>query len=169
MKTEFYWSSPLGISAILFISIAIIYILIGALGLIITLKQGAGNTMGQLFLGKQVDELIFGKSTSQLVQDSPNFTRYISMLILVFCSFMVGMGILQFGVARFALIEAKWWAWWISLFSNAIMLGVYWFLIIIPVLQEYKVTYFSLWHPYAFIPTLLLPIALISGWIGLRN
>jgi len=167
MKPEFSWGSPVGICSLMFIVIALIYIVIGSLGLLMIWKYGSGN-FGQFYFSKQVDELIFGKPTKLINEEFPQFGKYITNLMMVFCSFMVGMGLFQLGVARFALINGEWWAYWSSVISNLIMLSVYWFIIIIPVLRTYHVGYFSLWHPYAFIPTLALPIGIIYGWIGLK-
>ena len=167
MKTDFTWSSALGISSISFISIAVIYILIGVAGMIIIWKFGSGNVSEQYYFGKKVDELFFQKSTAQLNDELPQFSKYISYVMIAFCSFMVTAGVLQFGVARFALIEGYQWAYWTSVISNFVMLLVYWFVIIIPVINHYKVSYFDTWHPYAFIPTLLLPVAAIAGAIGI--
>ncbi|MBS3913393.1 MAG: hypothetical protein KG003_02750 [Bacteroidetes bacterium] len=169
MRNNFSWTSSLGISAALFITIAVIYMLIGTLGLIIIKTNATGRTGKQFYLSKEVDTKVFGKTRSELIQQSPEFAKYITMLMYVFCSFMVGMGILQYGVARFALTEGQNWAYWVSVLSNVFMLLIYWLMVILPVLQEYKVGYFALWHPYALIPSILLPIATILGWIGLNK
>jgi hypothetical protein len=169
MKPDFTWTSPLGISAISFITMAVVYILIGTLGIIILAKNGAGNLGGQYYFGGKADEIIFGKPVKQVNEETPHIGKYITMLMIVFCSFMVSMGILQYGIARYALTDGKEWAYWVSGLSNAFMLVIYWFMIIIPVLKETHVGYFSTWHPYAFVPTILFPVAVIMGWIGLRS
>jgi hypothetical protein len=149
MKTDFSWASPIGLSSILFMAIAAIYVLIGGIGLILI--------------------IIFAKPIADVNRDSPQIGNYISILMIVFCSFMVSMGILQFGIAKYALIEAARWALWYSVISNLFMLIIYWVVVIVPVMKEFKVGYFALWHPYALIPTLLLPIATILGWLGLKS
>lgn len=159
--------NSLSVSSLSFTIIAVVYILIGTAGLIIIGKYGSGNFNGQFFFGKQVDELIFQRSSVALNQEMPAFGKYISRLMMVFSSFMVGMGILQFGVARYGFAAGPQWAFWVSVLSNALMLFVYWVIIVIPVIREFNVSYFSFWHPYAFIPTLLLPVAIITGAIGL--
>lgn len=169
MKTDFSWSSPLGISSALFIVIAVIYILIGGLGFIITMWKSYEGIGAQFYLSKQADEMLFGKPIEQVIRDSPTEAKYITMLMIIFCSFMVGMGVLQWGVAKYALTAGLPWAYWCSVISNAFMLLVYWFVIIIPVLRQLHIGYFSLWHPYALIPTLLFPFAIVFGWIGLKN
>ena len=168
MKNLFNWSSHYGISASLFLIISIIYILIGTIGLIITYIKGSGQVMGQFFLSKKADELIFGQSTGELTKNFPQFANYITMLMLVFCSFMIMSGIMQYGIARYGFTNGASWAYWVSVISNFMMLFVYWFLVIIPVMKKINVSYFELWHPYAFIPTILLIPAIIFGWLGLK-
>jgi hypothetical protein len=163
------WTSALGISSIGFMAIAVVYILIGLGGLAMVGSYGSGNFSGAYYFNRQIDEAIFQKPIAEINRDMPEYGKYITRLMMVFCSFMVGMGLLQFGVARFALINGDAWAYWVSVASNVLMLVVYWFVIIMPVLKEYHVTYFPMWHPYAFIPTVILPIAIISGAIGLWN
>jgi hypothetical protein len=169
MKPDFTWSSPLGISTALFITIGVVYILIGAIGIVIIEKVGSGNFASQYYLGKKVDEMIFGKPVSEVNLETPHIGKYISMLMIVFCSFMVALGILQVAVAEYALTEGQRWAYWSLILSSSFMLAIYWFAVIIPVMKQYGVGYLSLWHPYAFIPTILLPAAAVLGWMGLRN
>ena len=103
MKPGFSWTSPLGISSALFIAMAVIYFLIGVLGIIITARYGSGNFSGSYFLSRHADERFFGKPIAQINRETPHFGKYITMMMFAFCSFMVAMGILQFGVARYAL------------------------------------------------------------------
>jgi hypothetical protein len=169
MNTTFSWTSALGISSITFTIIAVIYLLIGTAGLVITMKYGSGNFSGGHFLGSTVDQMIFGKPIREVNTEYPHFEKYISMLMIVFCSFMIMTGILQFAIAHYSLPTGAAWALWASVIANIVMLAIYWFVIIIPIINAYGVSYFSMWHPYAFIPTVLLPMGIISGLIGLKN
>ena len=155
--------NALGISSLSFTIIAVVYILIGTAGAFIV---GTADANGHFYFSKQVDELIFQKQRSEVSRDTPEFGKYITRMMMIFCSFLIGMGILQFALARF-IPEANHWAYWSSILGNAVMLSIYWFVIILPVMREFNVSYFSLWHPYAFIPTLLLPVGIVSGAIGL--
>ena len=156
--------NSLSLSSLSFTVIAVVYVTIAVAGMIIIGTRS--ETTAQFYFSKQVDAMIFGKPTAEVNRDSPEFGRYITRLMMVFCSLMVGMGILQFALARL-FSGGGHWAYWASVLSNVAMLAIYWFVITIPVMKEYNVSYFSFWHPYAFIPTLLLPIGAISGAIGL--
>jgi len=48
------------------------------------------------------------------------------------------------------------------------MLAIYWGVTLIPFMQEYGFPYMEIFHPFAAIPTVLVPIATVLGWIGLR-
>lgn len=157
--------NSLSISSLSFTIIAVVYILIGAAGAFIV---GTADANGHFYFSKQVDEMIFGKSRSDVQRDNPEFGKYITRMMMIFCSFLIGMGILQFALAR-GISDGNTLAYWSSILGNAVMLLIYWFVVILPVMREFNVSYFSLWHPYAFVPTLLLPVGAIAGAIGLYS
>ncbi len=172
MKTDVQeppeWLTPLGMSVSSFLATGIVYAIIGFLGLVIIWRNGSGN-VGGYFFSREVDSLIFGRSPAEMNAQNPVFAAYMSRLMIVFCSFMVPFGIMQTAVAWYSLRAGEPWALWTSVVANLFMLAVYWFIVIIPVLREYKVGYFDLYHPYAMVPTVLVPVGAILGWIGLRR
>lgn len=91
--------------------------------------------------------------------------------MIVAWSLSAGMGILQLGVAYFGLKSGHIWALWTSVISNLLMLIIYWFIIIIPVMVRYNVSFLRgfFLHPYTFVPTIFFPFAFTLGWIALRR
>lgn len=165
---DFKWTSLLGISSIGFMTIAVVYILIGTAGAIIVGTKGSGNVSGSYYYSAKVDELLFGKPIKQLNTENPIWGKYITTMMIAFCSFMIALGIMQLGVARFALPNKEMWSLIGLVVSNLVMLVIYWVVLIIPVMIKYNVGYFELWHPYALVPTLLLVPSTVLAWIGMN-
>ena len=71
MKPEFAWASPRGISVTLLITIAVIYVLIGAMRIVVVRYFGTAKYSGQYYLGTKVDSQIFGKLPGEFAKQSP--------------------------------------------------------------------------------------------------
>ena len=170
MRSNFEWLSPLGISTTLFIIIGVVYTMLGILGPFLY-YSGAAKITKQIFLGEQADTYLLGKTPEEFMNESPQVEKFIELMMIVAWSLSAGMGILQLGVTYFALKPGESWALWTLGISNMLTLSVFWFIIIIPVIAKINISWWKsiFIHPYAFIPTILFPIAMILGWIALRK
>jgi hypothetical protein len=154
----------------MFISFGAIYALVGTVGTVIYFS-GAVRLTKQFFLGETIDPLLLRKSPRAILNESPQIARYIELAMIGMWSFSAGMGVLQLGVAYFGLRSGQPWALWTSGISTLLMLSIYWSTIIIPVVIRLRVSYWRAFflHPYAFVPTILFPVAMILGWMALRT
>ncbi|MFQ6607110.1 MAG: hypothetical protein ACE5EE_01090 [Fidelibacterota bacterium] len=75
MKSNFEWSSPLGISTILFIICGAIYTILGIIGTIIY-SFGAVKLTKQFYLGETIDPMVLGKSPVKILNESPQIAHY---------------------------------------------------------------------------------------------
>lgn len=167
---DFRWISPLGISVALFLLCAVTYILIPIFGAIALHRYGVASPqgMGQFIFSAKADEVWFGRPPAEVVRDNPKVGKLILLFMDFMMGFMLAFGVVLFGVVWFGLRQGQGWALWIAVVGNASFLTFYWLLAILPVMREYGFRYMDIGHPFALVPTLLVPIAAILGWIGLR-
>lgn len=133
-------------------------------------KVGSKALREQFILGREVDSIFFGKTPAQVIEEHPLVDRLIKTYIYFLTGGLAGMGVFLAAITWFGLRQGNEWALWTALIGNAALLIFYWFFAIIPAMRELQVSnYFLMWHPFAFVPTVLVPIAMILGWIGLKN
>lgn len=89
------------------------------------------------------------------------------MLVDSFLGMMLGFAILLAAISWFALRAGQPWALAVVAVGNGAVLGIYWFVTIIPYLRETGAGYVQLWHPYALVPSILAPVAGVLGLLGL--
>lgn len=171
MDTAIRWGSPLGIGVALLLSCSVVYALIAVAGAIITHRYGvaAPQTNGQFIFGPKADTLFFGRPPRDVVRDNPMVGRLAMIFIDFMTGFMLAFGIVLFGVVWFGLRHGQEWALWTALLGNAAMLLFYWGLAVVPFMREFGVGYADVFHPFAAYPTVVIPIATIVSWIGLRQ
>ncbi len=160
MAESFKWFSPLGISVALFLAIGTLWLLIGALT-VPFLNKGTG------FVSQSTDEAYFGRSTSELHASDPAFSKLRTLLLTVIAGFLLLAGVLFLSLAWFGLRHGQTWA--LPSISLAGLLAiVFWALALLPYFRSgIHVTIGDL-PPFMWIPALLIPPAIILGWIGLR-
>lgn len=169
---EFQWLSPLGISVALFLFCGAIYFLMAVVGAVISHRYGVTGMPGiegQFIFSAKADEIWFGWPPAEVVTENPR----VGQLLLVFLDFMMGfmlaIGIVMMGIAWFGLRQGQIWALWITVAGYAGFLAYYWLLAVVPFMREFGFRYMEIWHPFALIPTVLVPIAAVLAWIGLRG
>jgi len=117
----------------------------------------------------KAEEAWLGKSPAELVQDFPALRRLYLVLVDLTEAFTLGFGILTVGLVWFGLRTGQGWALWTIFAGNVAMLAVYWAVALIPFMRQYSFPYMEIFHPFAAIPTVLVPIATVLAWIGLRT
>lgn len=165
----FTWISPLGGAVILFLACSGVYALIAIAGLVVTHRYGVGRVPASpsIFLSADVEEPLLGRPTADLMADVPGLARILGLMMDAFLAMMLGFALLLGSIAWFGLMDGQTWALWAAVLGNTIMLGIYWGVAIGPFLREAGVGYLRLWHPYALVPSILVPVAAVLGWIGL--
>jgi hypothetical protein len=167
--SELSWASALGGAIIAFLASSVVYGAIAVGGLVMTHRYGVGRVPGSpsIFLSADVEQPMLGRPTADLMADSPGLARILGLVMDAFLGMMLGFAILLAAIAWFGLRDGQVWALWTAVLGNVAMLGIYWGVAIGPFLRESGVGYFRIWHPYALVPTILVPIGAILGWIGL--
>ena len=162
--SNFRWLSPLGISVILFLLLALFDVISGALTPFFVRPDRMSSNI--LLTSERTDTALFGVSPEALIaQDRPLGTlRW--LLNIWIGGLMLGFGLLQITIAWFGLRAGQTWALWSLTIADLSMVPFWWLILArysqagaIPGLGELPpmVTYL-----------LVIPIAALLGWIGLR-
>ena len=160
---EFRWLSALGISVILFLIFGVMNVLVGIL---VPVFVRPDSTSNGLFTSTRPDTALFGAAPEVLIaQDRP--LGMLRLLLLIWMGGqMLGFGLLQLALAWFGLRAGQAWALWSLTVADLSMVPFWWLILAryaragaMPGLGELPplVTYL-----------LLIPIAAILGWIGVR-
>lgn len=165
---EFQWFSTLGICVVLFILNSLVLAAIGILTPIALrrLLFVEPAMRGHFLFSPDADTAIFGQPPIELYKRFPYSKTLIEMWGLMLSAFMLAFAFLQLGVAWFGLRAGKVWAFWLLVVSNSIAIGFYWLLFVRPYAAKVSLRFADL-HPFATVPTIILPIAALLGWIGL--
>jgi len=168
---NFQWLSPLGIAVVLFLLSGAINILTPIASLFLLHRYGpiSPQTPQYFAFSARADEAWLGKSPAQLVEEFPGLRRLYLLLIDFTEAFALGFAILTIGLVWFGLRTGQGWALWTILGGNVAMLAIYWGVALIPIMRQYGFPYMEIFHPFAAIPTVLVPIATVLAWIGLRT
>jgi hypothetical protein len=161
---SFQWLSPLGISVALFLLYGAWHVLVG---IFFPIYGRTGGSFKALITSERADMVVFGKPPAILLrEDSALATVRQSMADwqsgLWFC-----FGIFQIALARFALRQGQRWAIWTLTLADLGMIpfvGLY----LQPILRASAP--WGLFDPPPILMTavLVMPIAVLLGWIGLR-
>jgi hypothetical protein len=165
----FTWLSALGGSVAAFLASSVVYGLIAVGGLVVTHRYGVGRVPGSpsLFLSADIEAPMLGRPTAELMAASPGLARILGIVMDAFLGMMLGFAILLAAISWFGIRDGQAWALWTAVLGNAAMLAVYWLVAILPFMREARVGYGQLWHPYALVPTILVPIGAVLGGIAL--
>jgi hypothetical protein len=170
MSTTVRWDSPLGVGVALLLSCSVVYALIAIAGTVLTHRYGVASpqTNEQFVFGPKADALFFGRPPREVVRDNPMVGRLALIFIDFMTGFMLAFGIVLFGVIWFGLRHGQEWALWVAVLGNAAMLVYYWGLAVLPFMREFGFGYGDIFHPFAAYPTLIVPVAAVLSWVGLR-
>jgi hypothetical protein len=154
-----------------FLASSVVYGLIAVGGLVVTHRYGVGRVPGSpsLFLSAEIEAPMLGRPTAEPMAVSPGLARILGIVMDAFLGMMLGFAILLAAIAWFGIRDVQAWALWAAAIGNAAMLAVYWLVAILPFMRGAKVGYRQLWHPYALIPTILVPIGTVLGLIALAG
>jgi hypothetical protein len=166
---SFEWFSPLGAAVALLLTCSAVYALIAVGGLVVTHRYGVGRVPASpsIFLSADVEADLFGRATVTVLDTTPGLGRILGIVMDAFLAMMLGFALLLAAIAWFAVPTGEAWALGAAVIGQIVMLAIYWLVAIGPFLREAGVSYPQVWHPYAVVPTILVPIAAILGWIGL--
>jgi hypothetical protein len=164
----FTWLSALGGSVAAFLASSLVYALIAIGGLVVTHRYGVGRVPGSpsLFLSADIEAQLLGRPTAELMAASPGLARVLGIVMDALLGMMLGFALLLAAVTWFGIRDAQAWALWAAVIGNGAMLAVYWLVAIVPFMREAKVGYGQLWHPYALVPTILVPVGAALGLVA---
>jgi len=75
-----------------------------------SLHQGGAGASGGLIVGIDADSMVLGKSLTTLAQSDPGLSAFLVAFMDTMCMMMMAFGILQVGIAWFALRRRQAWA-----------------------------------------------------------
>ena len=163
MTEPIRWTSPLGVSVLLFIAIGALWIVIGLLA--VPLHKRANPDY--LFVSTPTDTAYFGGIPSELAPPGSALAKLRTLLLTVISGLLVVAGVLVVSVAWFALREGHPWALATLAVGLAFAVG-FWALALLPYFQaQIPVTLGDL-PPFMWVPAALLIPATVLGWIGLH-
>jgi hypothetical protein len=166
---QFEWGSRFGCGTALFLTFSGFYVFIAALGLIVLHTSGpASEKYGEIFLGPAIDGALFGKPPWVLMRENLGIRRFALSNLSNVCGLLLALGTSTFATVWFALRRGEMWALWTCVVGNGAMLAVYWFLVMLPAIRFTGVGYRRMYHPYAVLPTVVMPIATCLCWLGSR-
>ncbi len=162
--SDFRWLSALGISVILFLILGVFNAVIGILTPFFVRSDRL--TSNSLLTSTRTDTALFGASPEDLVaKDSPlGLVRFVT--VNWFAAYMLGVGILQVALSWFGLRSGQSWALWSLTLAGLAMVPGIW-ISIGPYARAGAVPGIGEMPPFITI-LVLVPIAAVLGWIGLR-
>ena len=168
---EFHWFSLLGLSAALFIGFGIICLFFGLAGPFLVRRYGPGSAstalMDWFVFSVRADTAYFGRSPSELTQETPAIAQLHHTMLNLFGGFLTCLAILQFGLVGFGLCQGHLWAVWTLAIGDLALTIHYWVLVVPPFARSFPLTLSDL-HPYVMYPMIVVPIAALLGWLSLR-
>ena len=162
---SFEWLSPLGISVLLFLIFGLMNVLVGVLTPFFVRPDRlvTGNT---LFTSERADTILFGGSPSELITQNKPLGLLRLLLVFWLAGLLLGFGLFQLAVAWFGLRQGQGWALW-SLTVADLSMVPFWWLILARYAQVGAMPGFGGLPPMVTY-LVVIPIAALLGWIGLR-
>jgi len=152
-----------GVGRALFLVCSGLYVLVALVGLLFLHTVGPDTERnGELFLGPDVDRALFGKSPRDLMMENPGVRRFALSNLSNVCGLLIGLGTSTGSIAWFGRGERR--ATWSCLLAHGSMLLVYWLLVMLPAIRFANISHRRMYHPYAVIPTVLVPFAAILSF-----
>jgi len=162
---EFQWSSPLGISVILFLLCGLVYMLIGVLTPLLRSHDPAGVSI--LIVSNRTDSQLFGQAPPQLAASDPALHQLRGILVDILGGLLFVAGLFEVAITWFGLRQGEGWAL-VVLAVGGLAAIPFWFLALRPYFQAGITLTLADIPPFMWVPAALLIPALILGWIGLR-
>ena len=167
---DFQWFSPLGASVFLFLLQAVLTLIasVVALALNPSITTPAYRESGGFIFSGRMDSLFFGKSIQQLINDNPELLEIDRYSLYVRASLWLALALFQIALVWFGLREGQAWALWTIVAANfAALVG--WVAVLIPFLGRGVSLGLDMPPVVLIVAPIVLPIATILGWVGLRQ
>lgn len=164
--SNFQWFSPLGISVLLFLLHGILMVIAG--GGFLFFYRNLGETRKQgILMSERMDRAFFGRSAIEIYRDNPELLTIVDLLMDVRTGLWLAFGIFELTVTWYALGAGQMWALWTLFVANfGMWLG--YAAVSLRFIQRGVRLGLDV-PPVIFgIPTILIPIATVLGWVGLR-
>ena len=164
-RFDFQWLSALGVSVILFSLFGLLSLVVG---IVIPLLFRKINVLpaGILFFSKRTDTELFGRPTSDLIQED----SALATLRFLYTTWLAGLclscGIFQLALTWFGLRNGQAWALWTLTLADLALFPYY-----VRTLRVYTGRGIPLRLgdlPPLYSLLVLIPIAAVFGWFGLR-
>ena len=165
---DFAWNSTLGYSVMLFLLITFLYLVLGVVTPLTANKYCARWTeLFGLVFSPRSDKAAFGKSAKEIVDQDPSvMVTKISIYQLHFGMYLA-VAILHFCLVWFGLRHGHAWALWALAASDVAI--VFFFLMAVRTFStQLTQLHFGDLPPFIYVPGMILPFAVILGWLGLR-
>lgn len=159
------WSSPLGMSAAMFLLSGALYALIGVLTPVM-MDTDLGRQL--LMMSPRTDALLFGAEPSAILDSNPEMVQLREVMAGFVGGILVAIGVLIATVAWFGLRARQPWAL-IALSATGLLVLPFWYLSFRPYLAAGIAFGLSDLPPIFWIPAGLLLPAAILGAVGLRG
>lgn len=164
---QFSWNSPIGVSVIIFLLMNFIYLLVGIFPPI--LFRFFGNLLSVklgLVFSPASDVAAFGKNATELMKENPSALVIKTTFYDVITGLYLAHAILHFCLIWFCLMRGQTWSFWALTFSDLAVIGFY-LLAARNFSTHLAPLKFGDLMPFATVPGILLPFAVIFGYIGL--
>ncbi len=163
---EFQWHSSLGIATGLFLSYGLFGLVVAA---ILTPFLARRMQRRILLIGPKSDTILFGRTPSELLNACPEVGLVQHTLVMLMAGALMSFSILQLALTWYGLKNGEAWAFW------ALVIGD---LSILPFLAFYLRPFIQRGAPVLprglaappifYFPVVIIPIAAVLGWLGLR-
>ena len=164
MADPFKWSSPLGVSTVLFLVIGAMWLAIGALTVPL-LERGSEAHI--IFVSERTDTAHFGDAPSRLLGSNSALAKYRTMMLTVVAGFLLLAGTMFVLVSWFGLRNGSRWAL-AALCAGGLLATALWVVALVPYYRAgIKITLADA-PPFIWLPAILIVPATVLGWVGLR-
>lgn len=163
---EFRWRSQIGVSAGLFLFYGIASVG-GSIYIPLSLHFNGLTEAPFLVLGGNADSAFLARPLETLQQQDPRLAMFLINFMDTMCAYMASFGLLQLGIAWFALRGGRPWALWTLLVANLAIFPYYFV-----VASSYVQLGISVADPVMigfFVGTLAIVVAATAlGWLAPR-
>lgn len=163
---EFQWHSSVGIATGLFLSYGVFSLVVSG---ILTPLLARRMQRRILLIGPRSDTILFGRTPAELLDACPEVGLVQHTLFMLPAGALMSFGILQLALTWYGLKNGEPWAFW------ALVIGD---LSILPFLAFYLRPFLQRGAPVFprglaappifYFPFVIIPIAAVLGWLGLR-
>ena len=164
----FSWNSLLGYSVILFLLINFCYVTMGLLAPIAFRLYGSQLTEKfGLVYSPRADKIAFGESNVNNIRNSKAVSTIKLSVYDVISGLYVAVAVLHFFIVWYGLRMGFSWSLWALTFAD-LAIPAYQYLAARNFSVNITPLHLSDFFPYVMVPALILPVAFILGWLGLK-